>query len=210
MSVQPNSCHTSMPLFMYVIVLLLFHHSLYTFKVVRAVPTGENTANATGTSQESDEHGTASDSSTDEHHVYGDIVRVRNCVAMRTPSNIPSQMIPTSYDNLRHQPFLTVSGAVFNSNTDDGCFDINAPQYTKIFKAQRHLATFPIRATFDDVCYKRKKPVPSNNTYVVVDGFLDHIEFDHNAHPSLFHVSIDTIGFLGRATTPARTQCNQR
>ncbi len=30
----------------------------------------------------------------------------------------------------------------------------------------------------DDTRYKTKKPVPSNNTYVAVDGFLDHICVD--------------------------------
>ena len=81
---------------------------------------------------------------------------------------------------------------------------MNATQYTSFYKSQRRLSTFPIRAHFDDVRYKKKKPIPSNNTYVAVEGSLFHVDMDTNTGgPLLFHIMVDNINFLGRATLPA-------
>ena len=48
------------------------------------------------------------------------------------------------------------------------------------------LSIFPTRTTFDETRYKNKELIPSNNTYVTVDGFFDHIDnrLPHRtAHP---------------------------
>ena len=111
---------------------------------------------------------------------------------------------------MRHTPYITFSGAAFNSNKTDSEFDVNAPQYTSFYKSQRHLSTFPVRAHFDDTRYKNKKPLPSNNTYVAVEGFLWRVELDSNSGlPSLFHVAVDSISFLGKAVLPLGGHTNQ-
>jgi len=72
------------------------------------------------------------------------------------------------------------------------------------------LSIFPTRTTFDETRYKNKELVPSNNTYVTVDGFFDHIDIDcHIGQPTLFHVFVDNIGFRGRAILLPRTHGNQ-
>jgi hypothetical protein len=103
---------------------------------------------------------------------------------------------------MRHAPYITFSGAAFNHA--EASFNVNAPQYTSFFKTQRNLSTFPVRAHFDEARYKNKKPLPSNNTYVAVEGFITEVEIDPDtAQPSLFHVSVDNISFLGKAVLPA-------
>ena len=99
-------------------------------------------------------------------------------------------------------PNVTFSGAAFNRN-EGGTFDVNAAQYTSFYKNQCHLSTLPICAHFDEVRYKKKKPVLSNNTYVAVEGTLLHVDVNAGTgSPSLFHITVDSINFLGRATLP--------
>jgi hypothetical protein len=110
------------------------------------------------------------------------------------------QLILTTPD-IRRTPYITLSGATFNKT--DNSFDINAAQYTSFYKAQRNLSMLPIRAHFDEVRYKKKKPLPANNTYVAVDGFLNDVDMDPNTGiPSIFHINIDNISFLGKAVLP--------
>jgi hypothetical protein len=45
-------------------------------------------------------------------------------------------------------------------------------------------------------------PIPSNNTYVAVEGFLNRVELGTGGWPMLFHVNVDNINFLGRAVLP--------
>ena len=110
------------------------------------------------------------------------------------------QLIPCAPDILR-TPYITLSGATFNKT--DNTFDMNTSQYTSFYKTQRNLSTLPIRAHFDEVRYKNKKPIPSNNTYVAVEGFLNSVETDPNTGiPSIFNISVDNISFLGKAILP--------
>lgn len=110
------------------------------------------------------------------------------------------QLIPSAPD-IRRTPYITLSGATFNKS--DKSFEINAAQYTSFYKTQRNLSTFPVRAHFDDVRYKNKKPIPANNSYVAVEGFLNDVEMDPSTGaPSIFHISVDNISFLGKAILP--------
>jgi hypothetical protein len=103
---------------------------------------------------------------------------------------------------MQQQAYINVSGAVVNSNkSDDGFFEINAAQYTSHYKDNRPLSVFPVRAHFNLKTYKAKKPIPSDNTYVSVEGFLRDIETDTAGRATRFHMSVDNINFLGRATT---------
>jgi hypothetical protein len=103
---------------------------------------------------------------------------------------------------MRVQPYINVSGAAFNSNKTDGFFDINAAQYTSYYKSNRTLSNLPVRAHFDLIKYKAKRPIPSNNTYVSIEGFLRDVETDAMGQATLFNMSIDNISFFGRAALP--------
>ena len=101
---------------------------------------------------------------------------------------------------MRQKPYINVSGVAVNSNYTNGFFKVNATQYTSHYKDNRALSILPVQAHFNPNKYKTKKPIPSNNTYVTIEGFLEDIETDASGHASLFHVSVDNINFLGRAT----------
>ena len=80
---------------------------------------------------------------------------------------------------------------------------MNVSQYTSFYKTQRNLSTLPVRAHFDETRYKNKKPIPTNNTYVAVEGFLNNVEVDSKSGtPTIFHFSVDNISFLGKAVLP--------
>src|SRR4051812_45170753 len=105
---------------------------------------------------------------------------------------------------MRRAPYLSLLGPAFNCNRTDGYFDCNAPQYTSFYKDHRHLSMLPIRAHFDDTRYKNKKPIPSNNNYISVEGFLKYIDIDlNNGQVSLFHIGTENINFLGKAVLPS-------
>lgn len=101
---------------------------------------------------------------------------------------------------MRERPYVNVSGAAINTNKTASLFEINAPQYTSLYKTNRNLSFLPVQAHFNSNKYKTKKPIPSNNTYVSVEGFLENIETDATGRAYMFHVSVDNINFLGRAT----------
>jgi hypothetical protein len=91
-----------------------------------------------------------------------------------------SQLIPTDSTDTRQVAFINISGKAFNSNKTNGSFEINASQYTSHYKSNKSLSVLPIRAVFKTAKYKMKKPVPSDNTYVSVEGVLAKIESDSN------------------------------
>ena len=119
------------------------------------------------------------------------------------------QLIPTKNDDMRHQPFLNVSGAATNSDKSEGVFNINASQYTTHYKTNRALSVLPVRAQFNLNKYKTKKPIPSDNTYVAVEGFLADIDTDSTGHTLLFHIEVDNINFLGKAPISATSTSGQ-
>lgn len=97
---------------------------------------------------------------------------------------------------MREHPYINVSGAAINSNKTGGFFDVNAPQYTSQFKTNRTPSVLPVQAHFNSNKYKNKKPIPSNNTYVSIEGFLEDVDTDSIGHATRFHVSVDNINFL--------------
>ena len=110
------------------------------------------------------------------------------------------QLIPTKTEDVRQRAYINVAGAAVNSNKTDGFFQINAAQFTSHYKNERALSILPVQAHFNSNKYRTKKPIPSNDTYVSVEGFLEEIETDTAGHTTLFHVSVDNISFLGRAS----------
>ena len=101
---------------------------------------------------------------------------------------------------MRECPYINVSGAAINSNKTASFFEINAPQYMSHYKHNRTLSFLPIQAHFNSTKYKTKKPIPSNNTYVSIEGFLEDLQTDSSGRATMFHVSMDNINFLGRAS----------
>lgn len=134
-------------------------------------------------------------------HVVGDIVHVRCFLSFsHADCHIFPQLIPANTDDMRQQVYTSVSGAAVNSNKDNGFFEVKAAQYTSHYKNDdRSLSTFPVRAHFNTSKYKNKIPIPFDNTYVSVEGFLESIETDDAGHATMFHMSVDNINFLGRA-----------
>lgn len=107
---------------------------------------------------------------------------------------------------MRERAYINVSGATLNSNKTSGSFDINAPQYTSYYKQNRTLSVLPVQAHFNSSKYKSKKPIPSNNTYVSFEGFLEDVQTDSYGRATMFHVSVDNINFLGRSSlSPSAT-----
>jgi hypothetical protein len=111
------------------------------------------------------------------------------------------QLIPTTSTDARQVAFINVSGKAFNCNKTSRSFEINASQYTSYYKTNKTLSVLPIRALFNTAKYRLKKPVPSENSYVSVEGFLAEIETDSNGVALCFLISVDNINFLGKAPT---------
>ena len=121
------------------------------------------------------------------------------------------QLILCMEDVIYRAPYITVSGAAVNTDRSQGVFECNALQYTTFFKDHVHLSTLPICAHFDNNRYKNKKPIPSNNSFIAVEGFVLQIELDPDTgQVSFFHVAAENITFLGKgtnSTTPVATKC---
>jgi len=124
-------------------------------------------------------------------------------------SNLIVKLIPATTNDMRVQPYMIVSGATFNSNKTDGFFDVNAAQYTSYYKSNCTLSNLPVRGHFDLNKFKAKRPIPSNNTYVSIEGFLRDVETDMMGQATLFNMSIENISFLGRAVLPASMAAGQ-
>jgi len=103
-------------------------------------------------------------------------------------------------DDMREHPYINVSSAAINTNKTASLFEINAPQYTSLYKTNWNLSFLPVQAHFDSNKYRTKKPIPSNNTYVSIEGFLENVETDPTGRAIMFHVSVDNINFLRWAT----------
>lgn len=101
---------------------------------------------------------------------------------------------------MRHRAYINISGAAVNFNKIEGFFEINATQYTLHYKSNRAQSILPVQAHFNSNKYRTKKLIPSNNTFVSIEGFLEDVETDAAGHATLFRVSVDNINFLGRAT----------
>ena len=120
------------------------------------------------------------------------------------------QLILCMEDVIYWALYITVSGAAVNTDRSQGVFECNALQYTTFFKDHVHLSTLPIRAHFDNNRYKNKKPIPSNNSFIAVEGFVLQIELNPDTgQVSFFHVAAENITFLGKgtnSTTPVATK----
>jgi len=105
------------------------------------------------------------------------------------------QLVPIKTDDIKQQPFVTVSGAALNCNAIEHTFDINANQYTSFYKDN---SMFPVHADFNRNKYRRRFPDPSANAFVCIDAFLTNVIFNNFGHPTSFQVVIDRINFLGK------------
>src|SRR6266849_7955271 len=117
---------------------------------------------------------------------------------------------------MQEQPYINVSGPTIHCNKTGTTFEINASQYTTHYKTSRTNSILPICGHFNSNKYRNKKPVPSDNTYVSIEGFLDNVELDPMGHASVFHIAVDNINFLRKAAvssiknTNITTSCSSR
>ena len=109
---------------------------------------------------------------------------------------------------MRERTYINVSGAAINCNKTGSFFQINAPQYTSQYKNNRTLSILPVHTHFNSSKYRSKKPIPLNNTYISIEGFLDNVETDSSGHATSFHISVDNINFLSKATLSPSTSGN--
>ena len=80
---------------------------------------------------------------------------------------------------------------------------------TRVRRVQDRPLDSLVRAHFDETRYKNKKPIPTNNTYIAVEGFLNNVIVDSKSGTStIFHFSVDNISFLGKAVLP--NKCKSR
>jgi hypothetical protein len=100
---------------------------------------------------------------------------------------------------MRQQAYINISGVSVNSNKVDNYFEVNAAQYTSHYQNNSTLSVLPVRGHFNLKKYRTNKPIPFDNTYVSVEGFLGDIETDSAGRATLFHMWVDNINFLGRA-----------
>lgn len=119
------------------------------------------------------------------------------------------QLIPATGCDPRQRPWLSVTGVATNINSKDATFDIDAFQYThgvaEATKDNRKAGVLPIRAIIPDSArYKTKKPIPSQNSYVAVVGFLSRFDLAENGYPDRFHIDVENVTFLGKSVLPAR------
>jgi|SRR5712672_3056294 len=177
---------------------------LICIQIARVVPAplcGQSTNTLNTSQDEVMDNSLGSEMLTDEYHVCGDIVQVRNVSSyMGCQANLYTlQLFPCTGDVIHHSPYISVSGAVVNINRAQGFFKCNALQYMTFFKDHWHLSMLPIRAHFNNTHYKNKKPLPSNNSYIAVKGFLNQIIFNPNTgQPLFFQISAKNISFLGK------------
>ena len=116
------------------------------------------------------------------------------------------QLIPVNIEHveLKHRPWIHVTGVVKNSSKDTSSFDIDAAQYTSALKSDRENSVLPVHVLIrDSPKYKNGKPVPSNNnTYVAVTGFISRFDVETER----LIVDLDSVTFLGRPTIPAESK----
>lgn len=126
--------------------------------------------------------------------------------------------MPTSARGIdpRFPTRLTISGVVFNSNTENKIFELDCHPYVSLLKSQRNgtdqsTAPFPVKCTFPNTKRFTKPPVPKDGTYVtarcILTGFvLPPLESGESSEdpplrlPIYFDAQIDDITFLGRTT----------
>ncbi|THU79401.1 hypothetical protein K435DRAFT_810742 [Dendrothele bispora CBS 962.96] len=116
-------------------------------------------------------------------------------------------LIPTAKPVSIPRSFIVVAGPACNVNTQLSTFDIDAYQFTSgISKQMNHPldSILPIRVYFDpdDHRWKHKKPIPSANTYIQVQGYLTRFDLNDSGFPDRFHVQVESMTLLGKSAVP--------
>jgi hypothetical protein len=97
-------------------------------------------------------------------------------------------------DKLRINPWVTASGLVRTvTSPDNGPFRITPSQYIGILRSSQPTTIVANFDTDNNPKFKNSRPVPSNDTYVQVSGYLSHVDDSRT-----FYLDIDEISFLGR------------
>jgi hypothetical protein len=144
------------------------------------------------------------DEDEDVIHVVGDIDRVHHLLYSFFAflfSSLCLQLIPIDLYDTQIQPYATISGCAISCDQSKSTFRINAKQYTTFYKIKKQPSILPVDTTFRPSKYKGKKPMPKDNTFVSIEGYMTGIDFDNSGHPSSFKIEILNIAFLGKNIT---------
>ncbi|KAJ6522020.1 hypothetical protein B0H19DRAFT_1277520 [Mycena capillaripes] len=125
-----------------------------------------------------------------DYHIIGDAVWL---IPLGSPETF----------SLNHAVFVHVCGLATNINRDDATFDIVAEQYVSATKKPE---IFPIRCMIPDTPrFQRYKPIPTNNKFVSVTGFLNGVERDDDHTVKHFIMDIDQVVF-GQSTSAQKAE----
>ncbi|KAF8262365.1 hypothetical protein EI94DRAFT_1704827 [Lactarius quietus] len=119
----------------------------------------------------------------EDYHFVGDIVWL-------VPAEVEDACIPA---------YVHATGTATAVDTSNATFNVDSYQYTYAFRSPQ---LFLIHAMIlDSPRYKTKKPVPSNNSYVGIAGWLTRINPTGHDSEDRFYVDVNNITFLGHPPT---------
>ena len=110
-------------------------------------------------------------------------------------------------ENMQFLPWISATGAISNSDSSLGTFDLDPDQYTSVFKDLKGVPhTFPIRAHVDLTSkrYKNMKISFKNGHFISVTGHLTQVqpELAENDSEQRFVIAVANFDFLGYAPPP--------
>jgi len=114
-------------------------------------------------------------------------------------------MFRISMRDVQQSPYCELAGNSINCNKTDRTFELRVNQYTSFNRAVPPHSPSPLTffARFDPARYKLKAPMPSDNSGVVVHGFLNKYErVPSGKHPTTFFLDVDQITFISKAAVP--------
>ncbi|KAI0280729.1 hypothetical protein BC826DRAFT_1074026 [Russula brevipes] len=118
-------------------------------------------------------------------------------------------MFSISVDDVKRSPYCELSGNSVNCNKTERTFQLRVNQYTSFNRPNpphppHSPSPLTFCARFDPARYKVKAPMPSDNSGVVVHGFVNDVErVPLGKHPTVFTFDVDQITFIGRTPVPA-------
>ncbi|KAF9472801.1 hypothetical protein BDN70DRAFT_775918, partial [Pholiota conissans] len=123
----------------------------------------------------------------------------------------------------RHRVYIHVSGKATDCQKDAGTFNLDVEQYIFVLKDAKNHATksesikpfTPISCIFpDSPRFRNRKPVPYDNHFVSISGFLTDVVFTpKNGLPAVedtgsidhFTVTVEHIAFLGQVNSKSNS-----
>lgn len=108
-------------------------------------------------------------------------------------------------ENMQAHPWISATGAISNSDSSPGTFDVDPDQYTSAFKDLKGVShTFPIRAHVDLTSkrYKNTKVSFKNGRFISLTGHLTQFQSGEDDSEQRFVIGVVNFDFLGYAPPP--------